>query len=82
MGALLPEPERLILDDIERRLRRQDPGLDRRLRHRHGPLRALAWRPGVLVAAVGVLTAAAAAGVLWAAAGGRAAVVPAAGVAT
>ncbi|MFD9130148.1 DUF3040 domain-containing protein [Kitasatospora sp. NPDC059571] len=75
MGALFSEHERLILDDIERRLRRQDPRLDRRLRRRAG-VRALSWRPGLLAAAAGALAAACAAGLLWAAAGGRAALVP------
>ncbi|BAJ26486.1 MULTISPECIES: DUF3040 domain-containing protein [Kitasatospora] len=66
MDTRLTARERVLLAEIEHRLRRTDPRLDRRLARRPGPVARCAHRPGVLVVTVALSATAAAAAALWA----------------
>ncbi|MEV4614934.1 DUF3040 domain-containing protein [Kitasatospora sp. NPDC049258] len=78
MAVPLTAHEVRLLNTIEERLRRDEPGLDRQLGRPLGRLRRLAWRPSTLVVAVALLTSVTGAGVLLAAAGAPLAGLPAA----
>ncbi|MFF1868204.1 DUF3040 domain-containing protein [Kitasatospora herbaricolor] len=75
----LTDRERQLLDDIERRLRRDSPGLDRLLGRRPAPLRRMTHRPRVLAAVAALLAVLTGAGALYAGAGAPQAPLAAAG---
>ncbi|MET9613819.1 DUF3040 domain-containing protein [Kitasatospora indigofera] len=81
MDASLTDRERQLLDEIEQRLERDSPGLDRLLGRRPAALRRMTHRPRVLAALAALLAALTGACALYAGAGAPRAPLAAAGAA-